>query len=134
MAKNSKEEKIEKVKTLRRLARQFGKEDHFDEELIDIFLDALEDMSADTFKSVAKWLAKRNRFMPSVAEMYEAVKLMEEEWKDSREYKAMVNKVVQWLEDNREFDYATGLCLQEDVEEALVALGMEKGSVDARDI
>jgi len=130
----TKAELKKKVETLRKLARLFGKHDSFDAELIGIWMDGLEDIDSDSFAKAAKWLYKHNRFMPTIAEVYEAKKAMDEERKESSEYQDVVGRVVQWMEDNRQWDYTEDLIEQHEVDVALEAMGLPKGLVNASDI
>ena len=122
----------EKVELLVSLAKVYDKD--LDKDVIQIMYDALSDMDLETMKSVVNWTVRHSRYMPTVADMYECADRLREERRMTAQYGYDVHKVVSWLEKNRNWKYSDGWCSQQMVDEALVSLGMEPGSVDSDDV
>ncbi|HEC66125.1 MAG TPA: hypothetical protein ENI23_12600 [bacterium] len=126
----SKDDDIKKLEILTELAGSFDKE--YSKGVFNRMLKVLKDMSVDELDFAITKAMRENLYKPSMGD------LMGDLWKiinDKREEEnhVLVRKIESWLLKNTNWNYSQQI-FQEEIDEALVGLGLPPGSIDADDI
>ena len=111
-----------KLKTLAIMAECYNKE--FSEEALFCMTRALKNVDGDELSNAIDSLLAKNKFMPSVVELLEEVENIKQAARVVLE-----QKVMNWLDKNTDWDYSKQLT-QSYIDEALVELGLETGTLD----
>ncbi len=116
----------EKLELFIKLAECFNKT--YSKQAVQMMLKALRDMTVKELEFAVEKSIQESTWMPAIANLW--IIINEKRLEDTQK---LAQKVISWLIKNTSWDFSQQ-AVQEDVDRALVVMGLEPGSIKASDV